>query len=1180
MSSVQDNSEILKSLSGSSNTTRLPFQHPALINPNVFEFERVLVDEINKLSIETKLKSEKTISENKLKDFRHSDFKKCRAIVEYTETFFASNKNKYFSAPFWQRCRCPQNECYHLGALLLTALQVCRNYIESRTATTNLQALPLSLGEKISALDQKILGLQQKPDYLEFETSYIESVLWAFFKELFPDIPVLESTPISVDFNATEILSTALYSLVDNEISWPSHLEIPRNNLSLYLTRTHQPKPCFNNFYRLAKAKPDIGQFKEWQLKIVFEKDRLKVFKINSRLESKELDSEGIYRLRRDLLNESVSLDRESLLVLELLLSCLQDDHYRYGLEREREDLFLSKLALYSGEMDLIFNTRGEAICLKPEKVISSVVPGKFEENSDVPFFELRVESLGPLPMPFRFVSAGKKGFYFCEQGIYEGPNLRGFRMPANRFRLDLSVLKDEDFCYLAKERGIQIDSKFSGDVNFLRVKIVFSTKIQEDGKFKIQANPNITRSDGLEKASYNSGDPASSWFTGDQSLAISAKKNEVKLLLKNAGFDGFLSKTMSSKSLLGLKSLTAALPADYLTEFSTELNAGLSPTPIEVKLNVKPSGIDWFDIDISIYPQDVILTKEEKRCLILNGQTDLIQTQSGQWKKFELSNSQELVNQFAALGLDLSLAFEGESQSMHVLQIDPQKAKVLGLSDVAARQIESRRDQIKLKPKFDIPKDSKITPRSYQIEGYNFLNFLSENNFGGILADDMGLGKTFQTLMWLNRLKYQTKRNKKNQKNCLKTLVVAPKSVCPNWIQESKKFFLDFVFYSPSNFLEIQQSAHTHFVINYAQLRLWGPHLKTMKFETIVLDEAQAIKNPTSETTQTAHQLKANFRLALSGTPVENRLLDMWSIMNFCQPGILGLKSHFKKLYDNESDPNTRIRLAARIKPFVLRRTKGEVLKELPEKIEKVIQVSMSEPQLLHYNIELKKIRQFLLGITLKTDFKKSKIHLLASLTNLRILACDHGLKTKNPSLSPKIEALLEACEPIIEQNEKILVFSQFVGFLENIHNHLKRNFKNIPIYILTGQSNDRESLIETFSAEKGAAIFLISLKAGGFGLNLSPANHVFIMDPWWNPAVESQAADRAHRMGQKKTVFVYRIRTNHSIEEKIEKLKEMKNSFSLDSLSGEGFAKAITQEDIHFLLEDTTETPRKIKV
>jgi SNF2 family DNA or RNA helicase len=450
---------------------------------------------------------------------------------------------------------------------------------------------------------------------------------------------------------------------------------------------------------------------------------------------------------------------------------------------------------------------------------------------------------------------------------------------------------------------------------------------------------------------------------------------------------------------------------------------------------------------------------------------------------------------------------------------------------------------------------------RPYQIVGFQFLAYLSANQFGGILADDMGLGKTLQSLSWLAWVH-------ENFPISGPSLVVCPKSVVDNWITEAQRYYPKLLIAASANAELGRLKPGQLLVINYAQLRLLGDQLKNVAWDAVIFDEGQYLKTPTSQTTQTARALNSKQKILLTGTPIENKLLDLWSLMHCVMPGALGTQAAFKQRFQRSDDVESRGRLAQRVRPFLLRRTKEEVALDLPPKIEEDIRVSMEGSQNELYQAELKVARRNLLRIENREQLDSERFNLLTSLLRLRQICCHPSLiGSKNgETQSAKLEALLEMLEPLMEQGNKVLVFSQFVEMLQLIEQ--RTHAEGWPIFTLTGQTENRGDLVERFQNHRGAALFLISLKAGGAGLNLAAASYVVLFDPWWNPAVENQAIDRTHRIGQTKTVFAYRLLVRDSIEDKIRQLQIRKSNLAKNLLGEEAFGRALTLDDFQHLL------------
>ncbi len=618
-----------------------------------------------------------------------------------------------------------------------------------------------------------------------------------------------------------------------------------------------------------------------------------------------------------------------------------------------------------------------------------------------------------------------------------------------------------------------------------------------------------------------------------------------------------------------------------------SDLVNGVISGNVTLDIEQSSSGIDWFDIHINLALTDTTLTKEEID-LLLKAKGKWIKLQDKGWRKLDYAFSEETIKELADIGLSIN-DFNGEKQKLHALQLGAlAKKKSTLLQQNSVEQINRRIQDIQTRVTPPTPSAISATLRPYQEEGFHFLAYLTTNYFGGILADDMGLGKTLQALTWLAWLHETGKKS-------LPSLVVAPKSVQENWSAEAARFYpkLRTRTWKPGDIDDkIDPSSFDLLIINYAQLRNRSEHLTAIAWLAVIVDEAQNIKNPTSQSTQCIRALNANERLALTGTPIENRLMDLWSIFSFAMPGVLGNRTSFTKNYDKATDAFARRRLSARTRPFLLRRTKNEVAKDLPDRIEEDLIIDLEGAQKTIYQAELKRARAHLLKAAIPGKLDSLRFHLLSSLLRLRQICChpaligletpenfpaspaakdkkDSPTKKIDSSQSGKLEALLELLEPLIEQGQKVLVFSQFVSMLEIIQKELEnRAWKH---YILTGQTNDRGALVNDFQTCEGAAVFLISLKAGGAGLNLTAASYVVLFDPWWNPAVEAQAIDRTHRIGQKSTVIAYRLVVKDTIEEKIRNLQKQKSAVANDILGEENFAKALTLSDFQFLLADS---------
>ncbi|HLQ45323.1 MAG TPA: DEAD/DEAH box helicase, partial [Planctomycetaceae bacterium] len=450
---------------------------------------------------------------------------------------------------------------------------------------------------------------------------------------------------------------------------------------------------------------------------------------------------------------------------------------------------------------------------------------------------------------------------------------------------------------------------------------------------------------------------------------------------------------------------------------------------------------------------------------------------------------------------------------------------------------------------------------RPYQRDGVGWLRFLQDFKFGGCLADDMGLGKTVQMLAVLQDRANQMKSQPKSERR--PSLIVVPKSLLFNWAQECMKFTpkLRVLEYAGLDRAELRPEFGNFDVIltTYGTLRRDVLVLKDCLFDYVVLDEAQTIKNAGSQVAKASRLLPARNRLALSGTPIENHLGDLWSIFEFLNPSMLGRSAMFRTHAADSDNPESREFLARGLRPFILRRTKQQVAADLPDKIEQTLFCQMSDEQARLYSEMRDHYRQSLLGLIKDQGLAKSKMHVLEALLRLRQAACHPALldKSRINEGSAKLDVLLPHLEELIDEKHKTLVFSQFTSLLSIVRHHLDQ--RGIIYEYLDGQTRDRRAPVERFQTDPNCPLFLISLKAGGLGLNLTAADYVFLLDPWWNPAVEAQAIDRAHRLGQTQQVFAYRLICRNTVEEKIAELQSKKK----------GLADAILEENSS-LLED----------
>ena len=469
-------------------------------------------------------------------------------------------------------------------------------------------------------------------------------------------------------------------------------------------------------------------------------------------------------------------------------------------------------------------------------------------------------------------------------------------------------------------------------------------------------------------------------------------------------------------------------------------------------------------------------------------------------------------------------------------------------------------------------PPTLNATLRPYQLEGFNWLHFLYTHGLGGVLADDMGLGKTVQTLALI----CQVKADGDNRKPFL---VVAPTSVVGNWASESVKFAPGLKVVTVSEtFAKSGLDSATFFadadivITSYALFRIDFAEYGMQPFAGLILDEAQFVKNHQSKAYQCARKLNAPFKLAVTGTPMENNLMELWTLLSIVAPGLFPSPKRFAEIYQRpiEKNGNNELltRLRSRVKPLMLRRTKEQVIKDLPAKQEQILEVELNPRHQKIYQTHLQRERAKILGLL--EDVNKNRFTIFQSLTLLRQLSLDVSLvdETQAGVRSSKLDVLFEQLEDVVKEGHRALIFSQFTGFLGKVRDRLTA--EGIDFTYLDGATRNRAAVVEEFKTGT-APLFLISLKAGGFGLNLTEADYVFILDPWWNPASEAQAVDRTHRIGQKKNVMVYRLVAKDTIEEKVMALKAKKSQLFSDVMSGDSLAGgALTATDLAGLFRD----------
>lgn len=633
------------------------------------------------------------------------------------------------------------------------------------------------------------------------------------------------------------------------------------------------------------------------------------------------------------------------------------------------------------------------------------------------------------------------------------------------------------------------------------------------------------------------------------QETGLTLQKSSV-LLTKSKAF-GWIAQNQESIQELGLQ-------IRQQTQNEKRYFLGQADISIEIKENR-----DWFDIHAVIRFGEFEIPFLKLRKLILQKRTE-----------FELPNGEIAVipdvwfEKYSSL---FNFSENGDGQP---------KLKKYHLS-LLEELSQGNNAQIRLNQKlekfrsfeeiedYSLPEGFDGELRSYQKAGYNWLRFLNEYGFGGCLADDMGLGKTVQALALLQAQKEKGKKNA--------SLLVIPTSLIYNWQLEARKFAPDLNIYVYTGTSRKKDSKFFEqfdlIITSYGIVRVDIEILQEYYFNYIILDESQAIKNPSSNISQSVRKLQSQYRLILTGTPLENTAMDLWSQMSFINPGLLGTQSFFKNEFLNPIEKNGDAekikKLSQIIKPFILRRHKSQVARDLPEKIENVQFCGMSDEQEKIYERIKSQYRNEILEQIDSYGVARSQMLLIQGLTKLRQIA-NHPfmIDQEYQGNSGKLEDILYKLESIVSEDSKVLIFSQFVKHLSIIKNYIEQ--RGWKYSYLDGGTQDRQGQVEQFQSDSSTKIFLISLKAGGVGLNLTAAEYVFLLDPWWNPAIEAQAVDRAHRIGQTKTVFTYKFITKNTVEEKILTLQKNKQKLAQELITtDETFMKNLTKEDVLHLLE-----------
>lgn len=600
------------------------------------------------------------------------------------------------------------------------------------------------------------------------------------------------------------------------------------------------------------------------------------------------------------------------------------------------------------------------------------------------------------------------------------------------------------------------------------------------------------------------------------------------------------------------------------------------APPRVKVRAKLKPkirvnmTAVNWFDLDAEFTTEDQTVDLGAVRMFLETGRK-FIPLKDGSFAEADVDELRRVATLLEEAG-----ALPGKTRTrlplFHATALD----LLATLGDVEiegkARRAMAELREVDGIPPVKAPEGLNAELRHYQEAGLSWLWFLFRHGLSGVLADDMGLGKTIQALSLLLKIK--------KENGTQPSLVVAPTSVLPNWEREIEKFAPELTYvtwHGADRRDNIEKLKNTDLVLtSYALIRRDLEELRKINYRTVILDEAQNIKNADSATAQACKTMGADHKIALTGTPLENRLTELWSLFDFLMPGFLGNAESFHERYEHpitvQGDNETRDRLKKRIHPFILRRLKTEVAKDLPPKTEVVTWVDMDTGQQALYREVLEESKRKVYDSIDKVGFNKSRISILSALMKLRQVCCDPRLLKLPPgtSLPPsaKLERFSELVDELVREGHRALVFSQFTEMLEILTTQADE--KQLKYLYLDGRTKDRMGKVDAFNVPDGPPVFFISLKAGGTGLNLTAADYVIHYDPWWNPAVEDQATDRTHRIGQTRAVFSYKLITRGTVEEKILGLQQRKRELAAGVLGTDSdVGKALTEHDVEDLFK-----------
>ncbi len=856
----------------------------------------------------------------------------------------------------------------------------------------------------------------------------------------------------------------------------------------------------------------------------------------------------------------------------------------RIDLEKPEDCSLLNLLIHRSDTRDRIVNKDGNPFTIREERLKWSGSESGPNESGDYRL-DLVFEDGRPAPIPTIYLP-GSKALYLHSDQLFYGPNLlKPDANPNQAFEIPEEAIESPEGLLFLRNQGLPLPERLKGRIVPVPLQpFIYCDTVDTKDVLSKQSALRISVAAVSRDQKHwfvlteQGWAPSSNLESGEESAPA-----EDGSLFEYPAAGPYLTK-LQEFDLSEIDQGVWHRPIDH--DFPNAFTHWIQSLPSELQIiaddeldtlvDGKPSGRyalhvsenanqDWFDIHLEPELLDTALTESEQK-LLLQAKGQYVYLQGKGWKRFDTkvaAGQRELLNQLGLTDDEAAV----DSHSFHAIQLADAKLEDAAIAQLA-KSIRKRAQDISTRAPANLPKGINAKLRPYQEDGFKFLAFLSNNKFGGILADDMGLGKTLQTLTWLTWLKLHRPAEEPFQ-----CLVVCPKSVMHVWKQEVKRHtdLLTIATFDPSvvNTASWRAADIDILVANYSQLRINREFFLAQEWTVAALDEGQYIKNPQSQTAKTACSLKSEYRVILTGTPIENRTLDLWSLFSFAMPGLLGSQTSFKRQY-KETDPDSSKRLFNRTRHFMLRRKKSQVAPDLPDRIEETLTCELEGDQKDLYTAELKGVQQRIGNIQSDAEFDKERFNILSSLLRLRQICCHPRLI--DPAYadikSAKMEALLDHVSELMEEGHKVLIFSQFVEMLEIIRGELDTlGCKHL---MLTGKTKNREELVDQFQNDESVTAFLLSLRAAGSGLNLTAATYVILYDPWWNPAVEAQAIDRTHRIGQENAVNAYRLIVGGTVEDKIQTLQLKKETLANEVVQEESLNQILNLDRLKAILQE----------